>query len=82
MKLDGQLEEQQAQCNPSPSIILIHINAVPHTNTPRCPLPIIFIYFHSVNRYICEAIVVDRMHYLDLGLFYYQIEYIRQLIKD
>src|SRR3954466_16428838 len=34
------------------------------------------------NINIYEATVVDRMHHLDLGLFHYQIEYTRQLIKD
>jgi hypothetical protein len=31
---------------------------------------------------IYEATVPDRMHHLDLGLFQYQIEYTRELLKD
>src|SRR2546423_3576395 len=38
------------------------------------------IFLSNINIY--EATVVDRMHHLDLGLFHYQIEYTRQLIKD
>lgn len=34
----------------------------------------------NVNIY--EATVIDRMHHLDLGLFHYQIEYTKQLIKN
>ena len=33
----------------------------------------------NINIYI--ATVADRMHHLDLGLFYYQINYIRKIIK-
>jgi len=31
---------------------------------------------------IYEATVPDRMHHLDLGLFHYQIEYTRELLKN
>lgn len=31
---------------------------------------------------IYEATVVDRMHHLDLGLFKYQIEYTRELLRN
>lgn len=33
----------------------------------------------DINVY--EATVPDRMHHLDLGLFHYQIEYTRELLK-
>ena len=33
----------------------------------------------NINIYI--ATVADRMHHLDLGLFYYQIDYTRKIIK-
>ncbi len=33
----------------------------------------------NINIYI--ATVADRIHHLDLGLFYYQIDYIRKIIK-
>ena len=39
-----------------------------------------FIYKSNINIY--EATVPDRMHHLDLGLFRYQIEYTRDLLKE
>ena len=39
-----------------------------------------FINFRDINIY--EATVIDRMHYLDLGLFNYQITYTLDLLKD
>ena len=38
-----------------------------------------FFYFRNINIY--AATVPDRMHHLDLGLFHYQIEYARELLK-
>ena len=38
-----------------------------------------FIYKSNINIY--KAMVPDRMHHLDLGLFRYQIEYTRDLLK-
>ena len=39
-----------------------------------------FINFRDINIY--EATVIDRMHYLDLELFNYQITYTFDLLKD
>src|SRR5260364_399448 len=37
-------------------------------------------YFRNINIY--EAIVIDRMHHLDLGLFNYQITFTYNLLKE
>jgi hypothetical protein len=38
-----------------------------------------YVYLSDINIY--EATVPDRMHHLDLGLFRYQIEYTRELLR-
>ena len=40
----------------------------------------LFTYLSNINIY--EATVPDRMHHLDLGLFQYQIEFTRTLLRD
>ena len=42
---------------------------------------ILFCTFILSDINIYEATVPDRMHHLDLGLFHYQIEYTRELLK-
>ena len=39
-------------------------------------------YFYLSNINIYEATVPDKMHHLDLGLFHYQIEFTREILKD
>jgi hypothetical protein len=39
-----------------------------------------FFYFRNINIY--AATVPDRMHHLDLGLFQYQIEFTKELLKS
>src|ERR1043166_4095198 len=45
-----------------------------------CSIYLNILNLRNINIY--SATVPDRMHHLDLGLFHYQIEYTRQLIKD
>src|SRR5438094_9718137 len=45
-----------------------------------CSIYLKILNLRNINIYL--ATVPDRMHHLDLGLFHYQIEYTRQLIKD
>lgn len=46
-------------------------------------LPNIYFYLSILSDInIYEATVPDRMHHLDLGLFHYQIEYTRKLLKE
>jgi len=44
---------------------------------------LLILYYKSIlsNINIYEATVPDRMHHLDLGLFYYQIDFTRNLIR-
>ena len=37
---------------------------------------------HSSHLNIYSAIIPDRMHHLDLGLFHYQVTYTRELLKE
>src|SRR5207248_2355068 len=45
---------------------------------------LLILYYKSIlsNINIYEATVPDRMHHLDLGLFHYQIDYTRVLLKN
>jgi hypothetical protein len=38
------------------------------------------LFLSQINIY--EATVPDRMHYLDLGLFHYQIDYTKEILKN
>jgi len=44
---------------------------------------LLILYYKSIlsNINIYEATVSDRMHHLDLGLFHYQIDFTRNLIR-
>ena len=45
-----------------------------------CSIYLNILNLRNINIY--SATVPDRMHHLDLGLFYYQIEYTRQLLLN